>query len=140
MLLGFKKQFAEFVEEGSKTHTIRAVRKIPPRAGEICHCYTNVRQKNMRLLGRWKCTRVQSISIERLDGLELKVAIDGQELSRDEANWFFNRDGFREVHPLTYGKTYEGILIHWGGPPVVMNSPGNDRTKPHCKPVVVSPT
>lgn len=38
MLLGFKKQFAAYVEEGSKTHTIRAPRAIRPKPGaEQCH-------------------------------------------------------------------------------------------------------
>ena len=58
MLLGFKRRFAPFVEEGSKTHTIRAKRKIAPKVGETCHCYVDPRQKTMRLLGRWTCVKV----------------------------------------------------------------------------------
>jgi hypothetical protein len=64
VLLGFKERFAPFVEEGSKTHTIRAKRKIRPRVGEICHCYANPRQKSMRLLGRFECIRVEDLRIE----------------------------------------------------------------------------
>lgn len=51
MLLGFKRQFAKYVEEGSKTHTVRGFRKISPKVGDICHCYVDPRQKTMRLLG-----------------------------------------------------------------------------------------
>ena len=52
MLLGFKARFEPFVIEGSKTHTIRRVKKIPPKIGEVCHCYGDVRQKTMHVLGR----------------------------------------------------------------------------------------
>ena len=63
MLLGFKRRFEPFVSEGSKTHTIRAARKNPPRVGQMCDCYVDSRQKTMRLLGRWVCTKVESILI-----------------------------------------------------------------------------
>jgi hypothetical protein len=63
MLLGFKRRFAPFVEEGSKTHTIRAKRKIRPKVGEVCHCYVDPRQKSMRLLGRFPCVKVETIDI-----------------------------------------------------------------------------
>lgn len=53
MLLVFKRQFASFVEEGSKTHTIRGKQKIAPKVGDVAHCYVDPRQKSMRLLGRW---------------------------------------------------------------------------------------
>lgn len=41
MLLGFKKRFAPMVEDGSKTHTIRAKRKIRPRVGKYERGKTN---------------------------------------------------------------------------------------------------
>ena len=39
MLLGFKSRFEQYVINGSKTHTIRRVKKVSPKVGEICHCY-----------------------------------------------------------------------------------------------------
>ena len=99
MLLGFKRRFAPFVEEGSKTHTIRAKRKIRPKVGEICHCYVDPRQKTMRLLGRFECVRVEDIRIEICSyptGLALgRVWIEGEQLTPDEANALAWRDGFR---------------------------------------------
>ena len=106
MLLGFQRQFAPYVEEASKTHTVRGVRKIHPRAGETCHCYVDPRQKTMRLLGRFPCVRVQDITLwprvsvgppdfSELTGVLLRVAIDGVELSEPEVEAFFFRDGFR---------------------------------------------
>src|SRR5690348_14703111 len=98
MLLGFKARFAPFVEDGTKTHTIRATRKNPPRAGEICHCYTGLRQKGARLLGRWPCVKVEEILLEWLAierGMTIIISIDGVELDQAEANALAYRDGFR---------------------------------------------
>lgn len=99
MLLGFKRRFAPFVEEGSKTHTIRAERKRPPKAGEMCHCYVNPRQKTMRLLGRWPCVKVEDIRIYECGDGRVSVIIDGNELTPDEKNALAWRDGFRSVGP-----------------------------------------
>ncbi len=99
MLLGFKKQFADWVESGTKTHTIRAPRVIRPRVGETCHCYTGLRQKGARLLGRFPLVCVQQVVIWRIEGsrygVPLTIHIDGARLSDSEANDFFHRDGFR---------------------------------------------
>lgn len=135
MLLGFKRRFAPFVEDGSKTHTIRAIRKIVPRVGEMCHCYVDPRQKSMRLLGRWPCVRVQEIEMHWLaidingrDCMTVLIRIDGVELSPEEANLFAWRDGFRSRTPETalgelhdywhklHGHAafpFHGHLIHW---------------------------
>ena len=89
-LLGFKRQFAEFIRAGSKRHTIRAKRKFPVKPGDICHCYVDPRQKTMALLGRWPCTVVQDVII-RQPSLEipvLEIEIDGERLSNDEAEEF----------------------------------------------------
>jgi hypothetical protein len=95
MMLGFKRRFAPYVEEGSKTHTIRAKRKQRPKVGEICHCFVDPRQKSMRLLGRFKCVRVEEIEIyERGEG-SFGVIVDGAELTPDEKDALAWRDGFR---------------------------------------------
>lgn len=143
MLLGFKAMFADYVSEGSKTHTIRAHRKLSPKVGELCHCYTGlrqrgpiiqklpsgevVRQKMARLLGRFPLVKVEQIKIEAhsLQGIPLLVRINGDLLSPDEANALFKRDGFRDeggetfthMHQATeFWKDrlpFEGICIHW---------------------------
>lgn len=139
MLLGFKRQFAPFVEDGSKTHTIRLGRARRPKLGETCHCYVDPRQKTMRLLGRWPCTRVQDfrvqLTIHTINDPPLKMHrypvgikmwIADVELSRDEINDFCWRDGFRPVRRCdawiafahywmdNYKWTsFEGDLIHW---------------------------
>lgn len=135
MLIGFMAKFAAYVEQGSKTHTIRARRKDGQKVklGDTCHCYTGLRQKGSRLLGRWPCVRVQNIRIAsqvryRMDQAPLFIWIDEVLLTDDEAEAFMVRDGFRTgTHPnfpamtearLHWGRTleteaFEGDLIHW---------------------------
>lgn len=134
MLLGFKRQFAPFVQDGSKTHTVRLGRARLPRPGEICHCYVDPRQKTMRLLGRWKCTAVQNFRAtletrtveDHIFPVGVSIWIDGVELGKDEIIEFCWRDGFRPVRRCDswiafahyWLKNYkwidfDGILIHW---------------------------
>jgi hypothetical protein len=119
MLLGFKRRFAPFVEDGSKTHTIRAIRKVAPKVGEMCHCYVDPRQKTMRLLGRWPCVKVEDIQITP----HHQVYIDGQFLEKDECDALAWRDGFRSRGPdgafaemMEFWKgrlPFRGCVIHW---------------------------
>jgi hypothetical protein len=130
MLLGFKRQFAGFVEEGSKTHTIRSHRKIPIKVGDRLDCYVDPRQKTMRLLGRWPCVKVEPIRIvaipKRDAAWELSISINGITLDHDEAVAFAWRDGFRPVREcdaliamghfwakMRRQTIFEGPLIHW---------------------------
>lgn len=136
MLLGLKNRFVPFVEDGSKTHTIRGKRKRRPRVGETCHVYANPRQKTMRLVGRWPCIRVEEIRItigyKARKPLYISVWIEGDELSRAEINRLCWVDGFRSHPeseawrefaeywaadsriPLDPGElSFEGDLIHW---------------------------
>lgn len=141
MLLGFKSQFVPYVLDGTKTHTIRAMRRNPPRVGEICHCYAGLRTKQCALLGRWECSGVQEAEIT-MGLISLVIAIDGELLSQDEADRFAWRDGFRapnmtgknevrknwidcgvwleqmtkfwkEQHHMQVGDLFVGPLIHW---------------------------
>lgn len=134
MLLGFRPRFVPFVLEGSKTHTIRAERKRQPRAGEVCHCYTGLRTKKARLLGRWRCVKVETIQIyERGDGtfgVIITSRGDYHELGIAEKNALAWQDGFRDsgrrgafasmmrywvsTHGDRHGPLdFTGDLIHW---------------------------
>lgn len=136
MLLGFKRQFADYVEEGSKTHTVRAFRVIPPRVGETCHCYVDPRQKTMRLLGRWPCVKVEPITIDFTPmgiAYVLRLTIGDNTLSHDEALAFAWADGFRDgrrggaldrmadfwiqskrLADSVNAAPWHGQVIHWG--------------------------
>jgi hypothetical protein len=121
MLLNFEKRFVPHVEDGSKTHTIRAERKRAPKVGETCHCYTGLRHKGARLLGRWPCVKVERITVTPHE-----LRIDGEVLSRDERDAFARRDGFRGPQPWAEMMRYweheqpsagewrfDGYVIHW---------------------------
>lgn len=98
MLLGFRKRFVPFILDGTKRHTIRKDRAFLPKVGETCHCYTALRTKHCKLLGRWTCIKVQEIQIDWLEskcGMTLLITLDGVELDREEARWFAWSDGFR---------------------------------------------
>jgi hypothetical protein len=113
MMFGFKRQFEPFVLDGSKTHTIRAKRKRPPRPGDRLDLYGDPRQKTMHLLGRHPCTKIDDVRIELHVPYEIlrepihllkhfaeypwifRVWINGSELDRDERNALAWADGFR---------------------------------------------
>lgn len=122
MLLGFKERFVERILAGEKRHTIRATRKIPPRVGEVCHCYTGLRQKGARLLGRWPCIKVEEIEILPWNIHDKRarsgVFIGGQNLSADERDALAIRDGFPGGFPdmmrFWDGRLpFTGVIIHW---------------------------
>jgi len=125
MLLGFKRRFAPYVLDGSKTHTIRAIRKITPKVGEMCHCYVDPRQKTMKLLGRWPCVKVETIAFRVAAGRNWPVLVwvGKEQLSCDECNALAWRDGFRDrghnhalEEMLEFWKgrlPFDGYLIHW---------------------------
>jgi hypothetical protein len=126
MLLNFKPQFVPFILDGSKQHTIRAPRKDPPKVGEICHCYTGLRQKGARLLGRWPCVKVEEILIFT-EGLRWRIFIDEIELSFDEKNSLAWKDGFRPEEGVEWAHAamrvfwngrlpFDGHVIHWRKP------------------------
>lgn len=122
MLLNFMPRFVPFILEGSKTHTIRATRAIRPKVGETCHCYTGLRRKGARLLGRWPCVKVEPIEIEMLPAVFLDqagpvVRINGEALTGDECEALARRDGFSsftEMMKFWDGRLpFRGHVIHW---------------------------
>jgi hypothetical protein len=102
MMLGFKRRFAPYVLDGSKTHTIRGLRKDGKTAkpGETLHCYVDPRQKSMLLLGRWECVRVEMTEFyTRADGT-VALFLEKESLSLEEKNLLAYRDGFRSDDPF----------------------------------------
>jgi hypothetical protein len=117
MILNFQQRFVPYILEGSKTHTIRAPRKHEPHVGEICHCFTGLRRKGAKLLGRWPCVKVERITIAWVRNgprrpAEIEVAINGQRLEADELNALAWRDGFREG---PRDQAFERMMAYWDG-------------------------
>jgi hypothetical protein len=141
MVLGFKQQFEAKILSKEKRHTIRAKRKGKRqwRAGDICDCYGDARQKTMHLLGRWPCTRVQDIRIRlarRGDAPEFRgmpiVSIDNMRLSVDERESLAHSDGFEsfaDMMEFWRGRLpFHGDMIHWD-PDRPQDPPRSGRNK-----------
>lgn len=125
MMTGFKKRFELFVRDGSKEHTLRNIRRglRQVRGGDRLDCYANVRQKDMTLIGRWWCIRIQVAKFLHIGGGLFAMEIDGVMLSSDEADGFAWRDGFRWLErlgdPSTYTTERAGcfamMMAYWQG-------------------------
>jgi len=63
--LNFQARFADAVERGDKTQTIRAPRKRPFKVGDNLYLYTGMRTKWCRKLLDAVCIGVDPIRIER---------------------------------------------------------------------------
>jgi hypothetical protein len=115
-LYNFQKRFVPFIVNGEKTHTIRAKRKVAPKAGETLHLYTGLRQKGAALLMRAPCTKVEKIEIS-LGPFGMEITIDGERLSPDEIVALAKRDGFdsaASMEKFWVGRyPFEGHIIHW---------------------------
>lgn len=115
MLLNFQARFVPKIKAKLKRHTIRAKRARRPRVGETCHCYTGLRQKGAKLIGRWPCVKVQHIEIHTNPGIW--IVIDDQKLSRDECELLARSDGFRDLAQMMEfwrGRLpFTGDIIHW---------------------------
>lgn len=121
-LYNFKERFAPFILDGRKRHTIRATRKVPDKVGNIAHCYTGLRTKSTRFLGKWPIIKIEAIEIlpECLDvkcPSHVTVIIAGQELSPDEREKLARLDGFedfKEMREFWTGRLpFKGEIIHW---------------------------
>lgn len=124
MMLGFQQRFERKILRKEKRHTIRAKRKRPPKVGDRLDCYVNPRQKSMRLIGRWPCTKVQDVTIrlgKRGDPAEFRglpiVEIEKVPLSIDECEALSRSDGFTcfaQMMDFWDGRLpFRGDMIHW---------------------------
>jgi hypothetical protein len=108
MLIGFKKQFAPRILDGSKIFTIRNERKVPPKIGETIHMYSGLRTKYSELISKeHKYTGSQLVRIyidsQSKDLMKINISIadnDGSKyryLKEAEQVSFAKHDGFRSI-------------------------------------------
>lgn len=120
--INFQKIFADDVESGKKTQTIRQKARCKP--GDHLQLYTGQRTKSCRKLRDAICVSVQSITIcpteMFLDGKPLLpgYALRGEDTNRDED--FAKKDGFAGYADMAewflerYGSLpFTGYVIEW---------------------------
>jgi len=111
MLLGFKKQFAPKILDGSKKFTIRNPRKREPKIGEQLHMYTGLRTKHTeKITSEHSLKGIQLVDIfienkHTEDNIRLNysievrlgITVDGRPLREEEYLPFCIADGFETV-------------------------------------------
>ena len=124
--LNFNKLFADLVEDGDKTQTVRALRKDGRphcKRGDTIKLYTGMRTKGCRLLRTAKVTRVVPVRIEAtemfLNGERLPSIIYSRDQIEPTDNEFAEADGFESFTDMadwfrkTHGLPFEGVAIFW---------------------------
>jgi len=112
----FKVQFADDVESGRKTQTIRARRKDghKPSPGENLQLYYGMRTKQCRKLRDAICEYTQEVSMTeagmKLDGVTLAP---NRILEIAKADGFESVEAFRNFFRDTHGFPFRGDLIKW---------------------------
>lgn len=133
MVLGFQRRFAQYVREGSKTHSIREDKNDRWHPGVFVDAFVDPRQKTMeRLIPSTPCIYTEPIEILPLNNRtrqtpeRVEIRIDGHVLSADEMESLAWKDGFRlydfpshlyEMMRFWDGRIpFKGKVIHWKYP------------------------
>lgn len=122
----FQKQFVPMILDGTKTQTIRRLRKVrrgqlvtykPEEAGRVLSLYTGMRTKQCRLLCKVNCVAVRGILIKYDEGVVLGKA---EVYLSDRADAFARGDGFADFSDMADwfrtaygGDSFLGQLIQW---------------------------
>ena len=117
----FRKEFADDVESGIKTSTIRKRARCKP--GDKLQLYTGQRTKGCRLLCTANCILVQDVRIEgsnmEVNGRPVAAGDATRNEIEDRDNDIAKRDGFTgfiemaEWFDRMYGLPFEGARIVW---------------------------
>lgn len=124
MLLGFKREFAVPIKEGTKVFTMRFPRKRPAQIGETLHMYSDLCTNKCSLISKkFKLVSIQKVSITIVPtesgNMGFGMTIDGKKFNGDMDD-FAKMDGFpNRIHFYCYwldGKnrvTHNLDLYHW---------------------------
>lgn len=121
--LSYNQQFAPAVQAGDKLQTIRAMRKVPIKAGDTLFHFTAMRTKACRRLGVSSCQSANQIDILRWNdqrGVFLQDSPGGgqRRLTNKEIETLATADGFPDVETfyawfVTNNTHFTGQLIKW---------------------------
>ena len=114
MLLGFKKQFVQPIQLGTKVLTIRRKRKIQPKIGERLYMYTGLRTANCeKISDNETLISVQKVHLHiyRITNYTtINIKIDGRYLTESEMRKLAVYDGFYSLnHFINYWLENEGV-------------------------------
>ncbi len=117
----FGDRFADLVESGVKTQTIRSLRRQPPKVGDRLELFRRLANGDARILHDREpvCTSVQRIRIFRNPVTNwTSVELDGERLISIHVRDLALADGFAStVDFLRYferrGLPFAGVLIKW---------------------------
>lgn len=116
MLLGFKKQFATKILDGSKKFTIRNPRKVEPKIGETLHMFSGLRTSfTEKISSDHKLTGIQLVDIKIDYRPEPKgyidIKVDGKVIDYNTALVFVKSDGFDTIAEFaTYWVREMGVI------------------------------
>lgn len=119
--MNFSAQFAEAVESGRKTQSIRAPRKVPIRVGDWLALYIGQRRLECRKLGEAVVEAVLRVRISSrgVGDPFPRVWVGSIQLGDHDLEAFAREDGFDGSKALgqwfakTHGLPFEGVLIRW---------------------------
>jgi hypothetical protein len=95
----FKHYFAPQIEARIKRQTIRADRRRHARPGEPVQLFVAMRTKHCRkIIPDPRCESVVPVEIEIVDGLIVRITVDGRDLGDAEMEQFARNDGFAPEH------------------------------------------
>ena len=112
--LNFQKQFVQQIREGRKCQTIRSLRKVLFKTGDLLYLYTGMRTKNCTKLGEAKASEVLPVLINKW-----RIEVDGKTLTHRECDEFAKEDGFEDWVKMkvwflnNHGFPFSGQLIKW---------------------------
>jgi len=116
-VLMFQPRFAPLVESGTKTQTIRPVRRRPIVAGDdlSLRAWTGLPYRSpQRVLREARCVAVRPVTIDRLT-----IELGGFRLAPDLMRAFALADGFADLGDLVawfgaiHGLPFSGVMIAW---------------------------
>lgn len=117
--LGFKRQFASGVADGTKRQTVRRERsdRLRPMVGDRVTLYTGLRTAKCERIGAGTVTACFGLMIRFEDGA---LFFDGEQVSHLRAETFAQQDGFGSydemqdwIHETHGPRDFHGFCVQW---------------------------
>ena len=112
----FQPRFADLVESGQKTQTIRKTCRA--KVGDKVSLYTGQRTKQCRKLGEGTITDIRALAINQFETMAM-FFVDERLIRPRTADEIARRDGFASHQEMaqwfkdTHGLPFDGWLIRW---------------------------